>query len=587
MSPTTDKTVKTTLVVGIDFGTTFSGVSWLICKAGSPPGQPEVVSLWQTSTDNRRNNSDSQKVPSKVYYDQNGELSWGFKIPAGVQTIEWFKLLLLNDDDLQSHLRNSSHLYDAKKSLQKLGKTAVQLVGEYLGVLWEHVLEQIKNSKGEAIINGMPIQVILTVPAIWTDYARDRMREAAGLAGIFDYRVAGETTLLFVSEPEAAAIATMPELENREDLRVGDSLVVVDAGGGTVDIISYKINVLEPLSVSECAEGGGALCGGIFLDKHFEALLKKAVGEASWNKMNGSDVRRLMNNEWEHGIKQAFDGEPDFYTVELPSRAQTPERQFSSDEIRPIFDKIANQIGGLVRKQIAEVRKKTSRLPKLVILVGGFGRSPYIFKYLKQNLGCLITVLQTRGDKPWTAICRGAALFGAAGLSSDTVDGQQLVQSRIARLNYGIELRHPFIEGVHDPRDKVWCNLTREWYASNQMQWFIRRGEDMSLKKANTYDYIREWDINLKGWGVFPETIYTCPDLIPPSRKQGNVREDNKFTIRTTKAREEYEKVSNGYCYYRRWSFSYKVVVSGASFDIALISDGVEQNLEKVQVDVC
>lgn len=221
----------------------FSGVAWLICKPGCPPDQPEVISLWETSTDNRRSNSDSQKVPSKVNYDENGELLWGFRIPAGVETIEWFKLLLLNDKDLQSHLQDSSHLSDAKKSLHKLGKTAVQLVGEYLKVLWSHTLKQIHDAKGQGLINGMPINVIITVPAIWTDYARDRMREAARLAGILDYRIAGKTTLSFISEPEAAAMATIPELGNRGDLQVGDSFIVVDAGGGTVYVTGKLSNI--------------------------------------------------------------------------------------------------------------------------------------------------------------------------------------------------------------------------------------------------------------------------------------------------------------------------------------------------------
>lgn len=217
-----------------DCQSSFSGVAWLICKPGCPPGQPEVISLWQTSTDNRRNNSDSQKVPSKIHYDENGELFWGFRIPAGVETIEWFKLLLLNDNDLQNHLQDSSHLHDAKQSLHKLGKTAVQLVGEYLKVLWGHALKQICNAKGQDLISGMPIRVVLTVPAIWTDYARNRMLEAAKFAGIFEYRIAGKTTVSFISEPEAAAMATLPELENRGDQRVGDSFIVADAGGGTV-----------------------------------------------------------------------------------------------------------------------------------------------------------------------------------------------------------------------------------------------------------------------------------------------------------------------------------------------------------------
>ncbi|GAP89408.2 putative actin-like atpase domain-containing protein [Rosellinia necatrix] len=265
-----------------------------------------------------------------MYYNENGELSWGFKVPAGVKAIEWFKLLLLNYEDLQKHLQNCSHINDANESLRGLGMTAVQLVGEYLKVLWNHALGQIYDAKGQNIIDGMPFLVVLTVPAIWTNYARERMREAAEIAGILKPRVAGKTTLTFISEPEAAAIATIPELDNRGDLLVGDTIVVVDAGGGTVDIISYRVNKLEPLSMSECVEGEGDLCGGTFLDNEFEKLLKTTVGMVAWSKMNGSDIRKVMNNEWEHGIKQAFDGDPDYYTVELPNRVRKAPLRFST-----------------------------------------------------------------------------------------------------------------------------------------------------------------------------------------------------------------------------------------------------------------
>ncbi|KAI0553202.1 hypothetical protein F4679DRAFT_600159 [Xylaria curta] len=576
----------TTLVVGIDFGTTYSGVSWLICKPGSSPGQPEVVTLWETSHDIRRNNSDRSKVPSKVHYDEKGELWWGFKIPAGAKTVEWFKLLLLNDADLQEHMKDSSHLHDARHSLLKLGKTPAQLIGEYLKVLWDHVLEQISRAKGKDLINGMLFHIVLTVPAIWADYARDRMREAAGIAGIFKSRDAGKTTLSFVSEPEAAAIATMPELEDRTDLQVGDSFVVVDAGGGTVDIISYKINTVQPLSVSECVEGEGALCGGTFLDKEFEAFLKNAVGEVSWNKMNESDIRRMMNNEWEHGIKEAFSGEPDYYTLELPGRTQIAQLRFSSKKVKPIFDKIVSQTGALLEKQITAVKVKTLRLPKLVILVGGFGRSPYMFNYLKGKVDNRVTILQARLEKPWTAICRGAALFGAE-ISSGTDDRQQLVRSRIARFNYGWAYRTPFIEGVHDPRDKTWHSFKKAWYADNQITWVVKRGEDISLKKAKEYEYCLQWEVNEQGWRSFFKDIYACADMNPPSRIQGTVRRIAEFAYQPPKLMERYERITNNDgTSYREWHFSYKVTVSGASFEVTLVSDGQEQKLEKIPIDV-
>ena len=50
----------------------FSGVSWLISESNSGLSHSllEVVPLWPTSADNRRKNTDSPKVPTKIHYNE-------------------------------------------------------------------------------------------------------------------------------------------------------------------------------------------------------------------------------------------------------------------------------------------------------------------------------------------------------------------------------------------------------------------------------------------------------------------------------------------------------------------------------------
>lgn len=44
--------------------------------------------------------------------------------------------------------------------------------------------------------------------------------------------------------------------------------VLCDAGGGTVDLISYKITRVDPyLEVEEAAVGSGDKCGASYIDK--------------------------------------------------------------------------------------------------------------------------------------------------------------------------------------------------------------------------------------------------------------------------------------------------------------------------------
>lgn len=62
--------------------------------------------------------------------------------------------------------------------------------------------------------------------------------------------------------------------------------MICDAGGGTVDLISYTITHLRPiLEVEEAAPGSGGMCGSTFLNRAFAAFLKKKLAlEDDWDE---------------------------------------------------------------------------------------------------------------------------------------------------------------------------------------------------------------------------------------------------------------------------------------------------------------
>jgi hypothetical protein len=63
-------------------------------------------------------------------------------------------------------------------------------------------------------------------------------------------------------------------------LKIGESFVLCDAGGGTVDLISYTITDLKPiLKVREAAPGTGGLCGSTFLNRRFSEFLVQKLGQ--------------------------------------------------------------------------------------------------------------------------------------------------------------------------------------------------------------------------------------------------------------------------------------------------------------------
>jgi molecular chaperone DnaK (HSP70) len=136
--------------------------------------------------------------------------------------LKWFKLLLLDDADIQEGVRDSEYLRKTKASLRdgKNSKDPIDVVADYLKLLWQHTIQSMKRERGDMGVDGLPFKVVLTVPAIWKEYAKERMHQAAEKAGILDPRACGDTTLQLVSEPEAAALATLNEFKNETHFKV-------------------------------------------------------------------------------------------------------------------------------------------------------------------------------------------------------------------------------------------------------------------------------------------------------------------------------------------------------------------------------
>ena len=96
-----------------------------------------------------------------------------------MKPMKWFKLLLLKKEDLTREAGGDSiQLKQTLEILDTIGRdiTPVQLVGRYLKKVWDHTYTSLKSMID---IDNLPLRVAITVPAIWPDYAKSSMREAA------------------------------------------------------------------------------------------------------------------------------------------------------------------------------------------------------------------------------------------------------------------------------------------------------------------------------------------------------------------------------------------------------------------------
>ena len=151
---------------------------------------------------------------------------WGFEIDgddSNLRRHEWFKLGLCPDLESSALATN----YPSPTALPQVhGQDCEYLITTYLALLREHVNCLINGRYGGAGTMNMRREYIITVPAIWSDTAKNTTLLCAEAAGMGD-----RDNIRIISEPEAAGIYALKTMRSL-NLAVDDTFIICDAGGG-------------------------------------------------------------------------------------------------------------------------------------------------------------------------------------------------------------------------------------------------------------------------------------------------------------------------------------------------------------------
>ncbi|KAG8411532.1 hypothetical protein J3458_015589 [Metarhizium acridum] len=365
---------------------------------------------------------------------------------------------------------------------------------------------------------NVPIQkeYIMTIPAMWSDSAKQTTARCAQRA--LNFIGDDEQKLQVIAEPQAAGIYALTNMRNT-GLREGHTCIICDAGGGTVDLSSYRVQSLKPsVSLLQVAKASGGLCGSSFLNRIFEDYLKNRLhGHVKrWGERETRWLKSAVNKWFEQDVKPHFSGKDDenayYETYGLGDNIGIPNDilEISGKDIREkIFDPVIRRIQILVRDQITVTVNEGEKVTA-VLLAGGFGNNAYLRTSLESICRDRSVVVHAIHESE-LAIVRGALIYGRAkafmqrraeAMASGSINEETEYKDE---LDPGIimsdvpAMRSPAHVGVvryekYDPNkhlgDYDLSTLKRDSSGAPRvevMEWFVHKGDELREDEPKTY----------------------------------------------------------------------------------------------------
>lgn len=466
------------IVAAIDFGTTFSGYAYSSRHDFQIDPMKVTMKTWVDPTSSMI----YKKTSTCILFTKEKKFSkFGFDAEAK------YLDLLLDDDTTNDKAKDWYFFRRFKMALYEIqsGDQEV-LIEDETGkslpamVVFSESLRYLKQSVFDCVCKQLidieltDIQWVVTVPAIWSDPAKAFMRKAALEAGI------DSKMLTIVLEPEAAAtfVKHLP-VERRVDGQEGDvfktfapgsKYIVVDAGGGTVDITAHEVR--EDGHVRELIKATGGNWGSTAIDEEYLDFLKKFIGETATTYINRNTPEAFFkaSREFEM-LKPIIDPETDKkvrvripYHIREAYKNAHPDKKLMFEE--SVLIKREKRInisfdGGHVRMRTEDAKhffaesitKITEHLKNLfeqtngrdistIILVGGYAGSPVLTEGIKSAFPEMRLIIPQEAAY---SVLHGAVIYG---------HDPSFIRQRRSKYTYGIKVFEIFDLSKHAEKYK-------------------------------------------------------------------------------------------------------------------------------------
>ncbi|CAG8769558.1 32184_t:CDS:10, partial [Gigaspora margarita] len=470
------------VIVSIDFGTTFSGFAYanVFDNIDHINDKNKTEFKYFNYKKWGGNAYGNMKTNTVLRYDSNCEnvLEWGARAlrmsnSDGSIPVELFKLTLGDLAEelmpvLPEQLHSEKEQRHIKAIVDYLQKMTEPLTRNFRSLNDSYeFFNTCKNFSQEikrTIENHWPginihrnIRLILTIPAETSHSTKQIMRECAFKAGLI--AKINTDRLQFITEPEAAAIYCISQKSQKELIKNTNksTFLIVDCGGGTVDLTVRELLSGDELALGEVTERTGDYCGSTFIDREFLKFLGEIIGSDALKYFKTKcygEMKTMIDDfctflkfrftgetedlEWTFDLHRICPGLKD-YIIEKNRSYDKWMIKVTGDHVKKMFDPIIERIIRLINLQLENSPKCS-----IIFVVGGFSESEYLQKRIKEEFEQRVKYIVIPPE-PTAAVVNGAVIYGLTLNSSEQYNAKMpigpIIKSRVLKYTYGTDIK--------------------------------------------------------------------------------------------------------------------------------------------------